>query len=95
MAVTPPVNMTPPVNTTPPAADAFAIPGVDMSKLSDNQKTMLSAQQALSDSGNAQSMALLAMQKQEAQRAEAVAAMSTMMKNAHDSNMLVINNAKG
>jgi hypothetical protein len=70
------------------------IPGVDMSKLTENQQAMLTAQQSMADSGNAQSMALLAMQKQEAQRAEAIAALSTSMKNAHDSAMLVINNAK-
>lgn len=71
------------------------IPGVDMSKLSENQIAMLTAQQTMADNGAAQSMGLLAMQKQEAQRSEAIAALSTMMKNAHDSNMLVINNAKG
>lgn len=70
------------------------LPGVDMSKLNDNQIEMLKAQQGMADSGAAQSMALLNMQKQEAQRAEAIAALSTMMKNAHDSAMLVINNAK-
>lgn len=80
MAVAP----TPPLN----------IPGVDTSKLNDNQIAMLSAQQTMADNGAAQSMALLAMQKQEAQRTEAIAALSTMMKNAHDSNMTVIRNAK-
>ncbi len=73
----------------------MALNGIDTSQLNPNQIAMLNAQQQMADNGAAQSMALLAMQKQEAQRSEAIAALSTMMKNAHDSNMLVLNNSKG
>ena len=65
------------------------------SKLTDSAKSQLLAQQQMNEQSNAQSHALLMMQKQENQRSEAIAAVSNMMKNAHDSAMLVINNAKG
>lgn len=73
----------------------MALPGIDTSQLNPNQIAMLNAQQQMADNSAAQSQALLAMQRQENQRSEAIAALSTLMKNAHDSNMLVINNAKG
>lgn len=71
------------------------LPGIDTSKLSENQIANLEATQKMNDNGAANSTALLALQRQENQRSEAVAAMSNMMKNAHDSDMLILNNAKG
>lgn len=66
-----------------------------MSNLTPQAKAQLEANQLVNDQSSAQSNALLMMQKQENQRTEAIAALSNMMKNAHDSAMLVINNAKG
>ena len=71
------------------------LPSIDTSQLTANQVANLNAQQAMNDNQSANSMALLNMQRQEAQRSEAIAALSTVMKNAHDSAMLVINNSKG
>jgi len=74
------------------------IPGLSeesMNNLTPQAKAQLEANQLMSDQASAQSHALLMMQKQENQRQEAIAAVSNMMKNAHDSAMLVINNAKG
>lgn len=64
---------------TPPAASA----------------DLIQQQRQLQDEGFAQSMAMMNLQREQAQKSEAIAALSTIMKNAHDSNMLVINNAKG
>jgi hypothetical protein len=68
---------------------------IDTSQLTANQVANLNAQQTMNDNQSANSMALLNMQRQEAQRSEAIAALSTVMKNAHDSSMQVINNSKG
>ncbi len=76
---------------------ALNIPGLSpesLKNLTPQATAQLEANQLMSDQSNAQSHALLMMQKQEAQRSEAIAALSTMMKNAHDSAMLVINNSK-
>lgn len=56
---------------------------------------LIQQQRQLQDEGFAQSMAMMNLQREQAQKSEAIAALSTIMKNAHDSNMLVINNAKG
>ncbi|MDQ3061604.1 MAG: hypothetical protein M3R14_01915 [Acidobacteriota bacterium] len=56
---------------------------------------VLSQQRAMQQEGFAQSMAMLTLQREQNQKSEAIAALSNTMKNAHDSNMLVINNAKG
>lgn len=56
---------------------------------------MIGQQRQMQQEGFAQSMAMLELQREQAQKSEAIAALSTIMKNAHDSNMLVINNAKG
>ena len=56
---------------------------------------VLAQQRAMQQEGFAQSMAMLTLQREQNQKSEAIAALSNVMKNAHDSNMLVINNAKG
>jgi len=56
---------------------------------------VIAQQRAMQAEGFAQSMAMLTLQREQNQKSEAIAALSNTMKNAHDSNMLVINNAKG
>jgi hypothetical protein len=56
---------------------------------------VIAQQRAMQQEGFAQSMAMLTLQREQNQKSEAIAALSNVMKNAHDSNMLVINNAKG
>lgn len=63
--------------------------------LSADSQALIDKQKAMQDQGFAQSMAMMDLQREQAQKSEAIAALSTVMKNAHDSNMLVINNAKG
>ncbi len=60
-----------------------------------SQANLIEQQRQLQNEGFAQSMAMMNLQREQAQKSEAIAALSTIMKNAHDSNMLVINNAKG
>jgi len=57
--------------------------------------SVIAQQRAMQQEGFAQSMAMLTLQREQAQKSEAIAALSNIMKNAHDSAMLVINNAKG
>ncbi len=57
--------------------------------------SVIAQQRAMQQEGFAQSMAMLTLQREQNQKSEAIAALSNVMKNAHDSNMLVINNAKG
>jgi len=57
--------------------------------------SVIAQQRAMQQEGFAQSMAMLTLQREQNQKSEAIAALSNIMKNAHDSNMLVINNAKG
>lgn len=61
----------------------------------DHDNQLVDKQRASQAAGFAQSMAMLDLQREQAQQSEAIAALSTVMKNAHDSAMLVINNAKG
>ncbi len=56
---------------------------------------LVAQQRQLQQEGFEQSMAMMTLQREQAQKTEAIAALSNIMKNAHDSNMLVINNAKG
>lgn len=56
---------------------------------------VLAQQRAMQQEGFNQSMAMLTLQREQNQKSEAIAALSNTMKNAHDSDMLVINNAKG
>ncbi len=56
---------------------------------------VIAQQRQMQAEGFAQSMAMLTLQREQNQKSEAIAALSNVMKNAHDSNMLVINNAKG
>ena len=60
-----------------------------------NQADLISQQRQLQEEGFAQSMAMMNLQREEAKKQEAITALSTIMKNAHDANMTVINNAKG
>ncbi len=61
----------------------------------DHDNQLVEKQRASQAAGFAQSMAMLDLQREQAQKSEAIAALSNVMKNAHDSAMLVINNAKG
>ncbi len=63
--------------------------------LSPEMQAQFDEQRRMNAEGFAQSMAMLNLQREQAQKTEAIAALSNIMKNAHDSSMLVINNAKG
>lgn len=56
---------------------------------------LIAEQRRLNQENFAQSMAMMQLQQEQHKQQEAIAALSNMMKNAHDSAMLVINNAKG
>jgi len=76
----------PKVNTPPPATTTG---------LTAESAELVRQQKQMQAEGFAQSMAMLDLQREQAQKSEAIAALSNVMKNAHDSAMLVINNAKG
>lgn len=59
----------------------------------DNQ--LADKQRAAQNAGFNQSLLMLELQREQAQKSEAIAALSNTMKNSHDTAMLVINNAKG
>ena len=60
-----------------------------------DQAALIEQQRQLQAEGFSQSMAMMSLQREEAKKQEAITALSTIMKNAHDANMTVINNAKG
>ncbi len=63
--------------------------------LSPEMQAQFDEQRKMNAEGFAQSMAMLNLQREQAKQTEAIAALSNTMKNAHDSAMLVVNNAKG
>ncbi|MBA4124012.1 MAG: hypothetical protein H0X72_16335 [Acidobacteria bacterium] len=64
-------------------------------QISQDMQAGFDEQRRMNAEGFAQSMAMMNLQREQAKQTEAIAALSNTMKNAHDSAMLVINNAKG
>lgn len=56
---------------------------------------LINEQRRLNQENFAQNMAMMRVQQEQHQQQEAIAQLSNTLKNAHDSKMLVLNNAKG